>query len=70
MDALDFTQIKNNMTLSINIVPQITEAKAAQLKAIEESTENAMTLFSLGQLIVNSFLALGLKYLWNLVNLL
>lgn len=29
-----------------------------------------MTFFSLGQLIINSFLAMGLKYLWSLVNLL
>ena len=33
-------------------------------------TENTLTLFSISQLIINSFLAMGLKYLWNLVNLL
>lgn len=39
------------------------------LVALEESVEKPLKIFSQLQLVGNIFLAYGLKYLWNMVNL-
>ena len=48
----------------------MSQGEFAALVELKEQVEGPMTLFSTIQLIGNVFLAYGLKYLWNMVNLL
>lgn len=41
-----------------------------QLQALERQMQNTMAAFSIGNLILNLFLGVGLRYLWKMVNLL
>ena len=45
-------------------------AEVKKLESICNSTSNLMSGLSIGLLVLNLFLAMGLKYLWNLMNLL
>ena len=58
------------MLLEFPIVPQYSKERLEELEAIETEVETSMTTFSIGNLVLNSFLAFGLKYLWNMVTLL
>ena len=48
----------------------MSQAEHDELMAFEKKVETSMAAFSIGNLILNLFLAFGLKYLWNMVNLL
>lgn len=70
MDENDFEQLDQELELEIHIVPQKTRAEQERLEQLEEMLDNVTGAFSIGNLIFNLFLAFGLKYLWNMVNLL
>ena len=70
IDKIDYEELKENTSISINLPPQMTLAEQAALIEFKKEVDNPMTIFSYVQLGGNVFLAYGLKYLWNMVNLL
>jgi len=70
MDQLDFEQLDAKLKLDIPIVKQRTLEEQQRIETLKEETKSTMAAFAVGNLILNLFLAIGLKYLWNMVNLL
>lgn len=58
------------MLLEFPMVPQYSQERLEELEAIEAVVGATISTFSIGNLVLNSFLAFGLKYLWNMVTLL
>ena len=56
--------------IQIDLIPQVSPDELAGILENEENAETAMDVFSTTNLILNCFLYVGLKYLWNMVNLL
>ena len=54
----------------IDLIPQISPDELAGILEDEENAEAAMDFVSTTNLLLNCFLYVGLKYLWNMVNLL
>ena len=57
-------------TIEIDLIPQVSPADMGAILEDEETSKKAINLFSTTNLILNCFLYVGLKYLWNMVNLL
>ena len=70
MDSEDFTQLKANLALSIDIVPQLTKAEIVEIQQFKESVTSSVTTFSLSQIAINLILAKGLKYLLFMIYIL
>lgn len=70
MDDVDFEPLRDELTIGIELPPQLSEQEIKEVKELEEMTSDALAAFAMGNLFVNLFLAVGLKYLWNLVALL
>ena len=54
----------------VNLVPQVSTNDMAEIYGNEEKSKQAISVMSTTNLILNCFLYVGLKYLWNMVNLL
>ena len=62
--------MESNLKVNIEIPQQMTAKELAEIEALEKALAGALTAFSLGNLGLNLALAVGLKYLWNMVALL
>ena len=69
-DKQDFSYISDNLKLQAKIVPQKTQEEEKKLEVFASTLEATLATFSVGNLVLNIFLSLGLKYLWNMVTLL
>ena len=56
--------------IQIDLIPQVSPDELAGILEDEANAETAMDVVSTTNLILNCFLYVGLKYLWNMVNLL
>ena len=57
-------------TIEIDLIPQVSPGDMASILENEENAEQAINVVSTTNLLLNCFLYVGLKYLWNMVNLL
>lgn len=69
-DKIDFSGLANGTVVNVRLPPQITMDEWLDLVELKEKVEGPMTIFSIIQLSSNIVLAYGLKYLWNMVNIL
>ena len=69
-DKIDYVLLKEGTQLSVKLPPQMSMEDFIELQVLEAQVDSPMTLFSTISLFSNVFLAYGLKYLWNMVNLL
>ena len=66
-------QLDLDMSISlfeVDLVPQVSTNDMAEIYGNEEKSKQAISVMSTTNLILNCFLYVGLKYLWNMVNLL
>lgn len=70
MDRVDSTQLTGEAELDIAVVPQISQSELKQLEILSDNVSSSMTSLSIGLIVLQVFLAMGLKYLWNIMNLL
>ena len=70
MDKEDFSQLEQNFEITIGIQPQMSMIKKVEMEEMKESLEDFMTNCSLVVFILQIVSSLGLKYLWNIMNLL
>ena len=71
MDKEDFTQLATTqISIFAKVQPQHNEQEIAELEEFSIDMAAAMATVTVGILILQGFLYLGLKYLWNLMNLL
>lgn len=66
----DFVFLANSTKLNAKIPTQLTKAEEKKIAAIEAVAEKSMVVISATSLVVNIVLTIGLKYVWNVVNLL
>ena len=69
VDKETFTVLEPNFVMRVNLPPQVTLDKAAALDEMEESVDEPMKYIAIFQIAGNLAMAVGLKYLWNMVNL-
>jgi hypothetical protein len=69
VDAIDFLQVEQRQLKRI-LPPQQSQAQAESIKQLESAVSKSMTVVTSGNIILNIALSYGLKYLWNMVNLL
>ena len=68
-ESIDFTSLKANTTLRGPIPPQLTESAMIKLEEIGSTVAAATTTITIGVIIAQACLYFGLKYLWNIMNL-
>ena len=66
----DLVFLANSTKLDTKIPTQLTKDEEKKIAAIEEAVEKSMVVISATSLVVNIVLTIGLKYVWNVVNLL
>lgn len=69
VDKQDFTNLRQNMTIEYAIPPQINTAEVIELQSLSSTVASAMTTITIGILLLQVCLHFGLKYLWNIMNL-
>ena len=57
-------------TIEIDLIPQVSPDDLKSILEDEAKSQKAMSVVSTTNLLLNCFLYVGLKYLWNMVNLL
>ncbi len=71
MDKIDFTQLEEDDTnLESDIQPQLSEDEIKVLQSIADNIGTTLNSVSIGLIVLQLFLAFGLKYIWNIMNLL
>jgi len=71
IDSDDFQRLPDTTkSLNIEIPPQVSQAKAAALNDLNDSVESTTQALSLPQILLYTVMAQGLKFLWNVINLL
>lgn len=70
MDKEDFTQLSDGLMIASPIMRQVSDQELQEIIDLSENVSKTMAAVSLSMLIVQLILYLGLKYLWNLMNLL
>ena len=69
MDKTDFTILAKDTTISAKLPPQISKEEMLKLESLSSSVATATTTITIGILILQVCLHFGLKYLWNIMNL-
>ena len=69
VDKESFTTLEPSFVKRVSLPPQVTLAEAAALNDMEESVDKPMKYIAILQIAGNLAMAVGLKYLWNMVNL-
>jgi len=69
-DKIDYEKLDPGTSLQVKLPSIMSQGEFAALVELKEQVEGPMSIFSTIQLVGNVFLAYGLKYLWNMVNLL
>ena len=70
MDAQEFSQLGQNLKINVGIQPQIERSMKEQLEILQKNCEEIMKDVSIAIILLQVFSSLGLKYLWNIMNLL
>ena len=68
-DAQDSTQLSSNLTVTGKIPPQLNQVELIELEEMAKSVAAATVTCTISILIAQVFLHFGLKYLWNIMNL-
>lgn len=61
--------LEPNFVKRTTLPPQVTLDEAAALDEMEESVDKPMKYLAILQIAGNLAMAVGLKYLWNMVNI-
>ena len=69
VDKETFTVLEPGFVRRIVLPPQVTLDEAAALNEMEETVDKPMKYIAILQIAGNLAMAVGLKYLWNMVNL-
>ena len=69
VDKADFSVLSENLTLTAKLPPQMSEDEMLELSDLSTSVKSAMASITIGILILQVCLHFGLKYLWNIMNL-
>ena len=69
VDKADFSVLSEDLTLTAKLPPQMSEDEMLELSDLSTSVKSAMASITIGILILQVCLHFGLKYLWNIMNL-
>ena len=69
VDKADFSVLSENLTLTAKLPPQMSDDEMLELSDLSTSVKSAMASITIGILILQVCLHFGLKYLWNIMNL-
>ena len=58
------------LELSTIVVPQMSPAKQEAIEVLKQALADSIGALSIGNLVMNIVLGMGMKYLWKMVNLL
>ena len=61
---------KNDSKLTVDIVPQVTQTEMKELVETADQVQDAVNAFTTFEIVLYTLMASGLKYLWNLINIL
>ena len=69
LDERSFAPVVQKLEVEFEIPQQLSDEEIDEIEALKEMLSSSLMAFSLGNIGVNIVLAVGLKYLWNLVAL-
>ena len=70
MDNKDFQQLEVSFSLEKEVQPQLSAQEVSDIEQFQALIESTMSAFSVGNVALNLLLSVGMKYLWNMVNIL
>ena len=69
IDETSFAPLNSRLEVDFEIPQQMSAEELAEIEALEKVLASSLAAFTLGNLGLNIVLAIGLKYLWNMIAL-